>query len=186
MKQTIVLTYANRLLPVGIFYFTKMAKEIQLTQGKVAIVDDEDHKYLNQWKWCLRPTGNGIFYAIRGFRNHKKSKVKSISMHRQIMNPAKGYVIDHIDGNTLNNQKINLRICTQSQNCSNQKISIKNTTGFKGVQFNKIHNKYYSKITVNRKNIYLGSFIDPIDAAKAYNDAALKYHGEFANLNKID
>jgi hypothetical protein len=163
-----------------------MAKEIKLTQGKVAIVDDDMYDYLNQWKWCLRPTGNGIFYAIRGFRNRKKSKVKSISMHRQIMNPDKGYVIDHIDGNTLNNQKINLRICTQSQNCSNQKISIKNTTGFKGVRFNKINNKYYSKITVNRKNIYLGGFIDPIDAARAYNAAALKYHGEFANLNKID
>ena len=163
-----------------------MPKEIQLTQGKVAIVDDEDFDYLNQWKWSLRPTGNGISYAIRGFKKHEKSKIKSISMHRQIMNPDKGYVIDHIDGNTLNNQKINLRICTQSQNCGNQKIPINNTTGFKGVQFNKIQNRYYAQITVNKKNIYLGSFIDPIDAAKAYNEAAIKYKGEFANLNKID
>ena len=164
-----------------------MAKEIILTQGKVALVDDEDYDYLNQWKWCLRGTGLGKFYAIRGFEKSKKSNIKgSISMHRQLMKPTNGFVIDHLDGDTLNNQKINLRICTQSQNCSNQKKSISNTSGYKGVSYYKKNNRFNAKIAFNKKTIYLGSYIDPIDAARAYNAAALKYHGKFANINKID
>jgi hypothetical protein len=162
-------------------------KEIQLTQGKVALVDDEDFEYLNQWRWCLRGTGNGKFYAIRGFRKSKKCNVTcSISMHRQLMKPEKGYVIDHLDGNTLNNQKNNLRICTQSQNIANSKISILNTSGYKGVRYNKQNKRYYAVITFNRRAISLGGYIDIIDAARAYNKAAIKFHGEFANLNKID
>ena len=162
-------------------------KEIQLTKGKVALVDDEDFEYLNKFKWCLRGTGLGKFYAIRGFRKSKKNNITgSISMHRELMKPEKGYVIDHLDGNTLNNQKSNLRICTQSQNCSNQKISILNTSGYKGVVYNKKNKRYYARITVNRIIFSLGGYIYIKDAARAYNAAALKYHGEFANLNKID
>jgi hypothetical protein len=164
-----------------------MAKEIILTQGKVAIVDDEDYEYLNQWKWCLRGTGLGKFYAIRGFSKSKKSNIKgSISMHRQLMQPKIGFVIDHLDGNTLNNQKNNLRICTQSQNLNNQKKSISNTSGYKGVSYDKKYKKFIAKIGFNRKNIHIGYFIDVKDAARAYNEAAIKYHGEFANLNKIN
>lgn len=164
-----------------------MAKEIHLTQGKVALVDDEDFEYLNQFKWCLRGTGLGNFYAIRAFRKSKKNNITgSISMHRQLMKPEKGYVIDHLDGNTLNNQKTNLRICTQSDNCKNQKMSINNKCGYKGVCQQKNSKKFISQICYNNKKIYLGSFISIIDAARAYNEAAIKYHGEFANLNKID
>jgi hypothetical protein len=164
-----------------------MAKEIQLTQGKVAIVDDEDFEYLNQWKWCLRGTGRGKFYAIRGFRKSKKNnKTGSVRMHRQIMKVEKGFVVDHIDGNTLNNKKNNFRICTQSDNCKNQKMSIKNKCGYKGVSQQKNTNKFISQISLNNNKIYLGTFTDIIDAARAYNEAALKYHGEFAHINKID
>lgn len=163
-----------------------MAKEIQLTQGKVALVDDEDYEYLNKWKWCLRGTGRGKFYAIRGFSKSKKSNIKgSISMHRQLMKPKKGYVIDHLDGNTLNNQKNNLRICTQSQNISNQKISVSNTSGYKGVCYDKKMNKFRAQIVCNKKRYYLGSYDNPVDAAHIYNAAAIKYHGEFAKLNEI-
>ena len=185
MKQTIVSTYANRLLPVGIFYFTKMAKEIILTHGKVAIVDDEDFDYLNQFKWLANKQKNDKFYVGRNIpvSNKKQSK---IWMHRFIMNPEKGMVIDHLDGNPLNNQKNNLRICTHAENMRNSKIPKNNTSGFKGVSFVKKHNTYESSIRINNIKIYLGYYIDPKDAAKAYNDAALKYHGEFANLNKID
>ena len=102
------------------------------------------------------------------------------------MKPEKGYVIDHIDGNSLNNQKNNLRICTQSQNCSNQKIGKSNTSGYKGVSYNKGQGKYNSRIRFNKKLIHLGYFVNLKDAARAYNEAAVKYHGEFANLNKID
>jgi hypothetical protein len=161
-----------------------MAKEIQLTQGKVAIVDDADFEFLNQFKWhALKLAGK--FYVGRKL-TVSKCKQNQILMHRFIMKPDKGMVIDHLDGNPLNNQKNNLRICTHSENMRNCKISINNTSGFKGVSFVKKNNTYKSAIKLNKKTIYLGYYIDPIDAARAYNDAALKYHGEFANLNKID
>jgi hypothetical protein len=169
---------------VGFFYFTKMAKEIQLTQGKVAIVDDEDFEYLNQFKWHTLKLA-GKFYVGRKL-TVSKCKRNQIFMHRFIMKPDKGMVIDHLDGNPLNNQKNNLRICTHSENMRNCKISINNTSGFKGVSFVKKNNTYKSAIKLNKKTIYLGYYIDPIDAARAYNEAAVKYHGEFANLNKID
>jgi hypothetical protein len=169
--------------PLSIFYFTIMAKEIILTQGKVAIVDDEDYDYLNQFKWHVIKYGN-IFYA---YRNIKKlnGKRSSFSMHRTIMNANKGYIVDHINQDTLDNRKINLRICTQSQNQMNRNKTIKNKTGYKGV-IQKGNNKFGVQITLNKKIIHIGYYIDPIDAARAYNSAALKYHGEFANLNKID
>jgi hypothetical protein len=143
-----------------------MAKEIQLTQGKVALVDDEDYDYLNQWKWYVC-NKRFKFYAVRNI-TISNNKQTIISMHRVIMKPDKDMLIDHLDGNTFNNQKKNLRICTHSENMRNSKIPINNT-----IRFN------------NKKN-YLGSFNDPVDAARAYNAAALKYHGEFAHLNKID
>jgi hypothetical protein len=161
-------------------------KEILLTQGKVALVDDEDYGYLMQWKWCLRGTGLGKFYAIRGFSKSKKSNIKgSISMHRQLMKPEKGYVIDHLDGNTLNNQKNNLRICTNSQNLMNRNKTVKNLSGYKGVSYDKKMNKFRAQIVCNRKRHYLGLYVNPVDAAYVYNQAAIKLHGEFAKLNDI-
>jgi hypothetical protein len=167
-----------------VFYFTKMAKEIQLTQGKVAIVDDEDFDFLNQFNWQANKNGN-TFYVNRNFRisNNKQGK---IYMHRLILNAKKEYVIDHIDGDALNNQKNNLRICTHAENMRNSQIPINNTSGYKGVSYNKRYKKWEAHISFNNKLLNLGSFIDPIDAARAYNAAAIKYHGEFAHINKID
>jgi len=161
-----------------------MAKEIQLTQGKVAIVDDEDFEYLNQWKWHTHKSHNN-FYAVRciTISNSKQSQIK---MHRLIAKPTKDMVVDHVDGNALNNQKINLRICTSMQNSINRKLNVNNKTGYKGVDYIQTLNKYRAYINTNRIRKHLGCFIDPIDAARAYNEAALKYHGEFAHINKID
>jgi len=161
-----------------------MAKEIILTQGKVAIVDDEDFEYLNQWKWFANLKGKK-FYVGRNISMFNGKQTK-ICMHRFIMNPEKGMVIDHLDGNSLNNQKNNLRICTQAENNRNRNFNINNTSGFKGVYWHKISSKWMAYIRINKKRLYLGIYTDPIDAARSYNEAALKYHGEFANLNKID
>lgn len=159
-------------------------KEIQLTQGKVALVDDDTYDYLNQWKWYANNL-NGKFYAVRNLRINKKY-VKSILMHRFIMSTNKGLVVDHLNGDTLDNRKCNLRNCTHGENLKNQKISIKNTSGYKGVSWNKNHKSYEAKINNNNITIQIGNFKNIIDAARAYNEAAVKYHGEFANLNKID
>ncbi len=184
LKHLFCFTNPDGLLPVGVFHFIKMAKEIQLTQGKVAIVDDEDFDFLNQFNWQANKNGN-TFYVNRNFRisNNKQGK---IYMHRLILNAKKEYVIDHIDGDALNNQKNNLRICTHAENMRNSQIPINNTSGYKGVSYNKRYKKWEAHISFNNKLLNLGSFIDPIDAARAYNAAAIKYHGEFAHINKID
>lgn len=161
-----------------------MAKEIQLTQGKVAIVDDADYDYLNQWKWYANKLKDK-YYAVRNLRINKKY-VGCLLMHRVIMNPVKGFVVDHVNGITLDNRKVNLRNCTHADNIKNQKLSISNKTGFRGVSWHKNKKVFESRIRSNKISYYLGCFNNPIDAARAYNEAALKYHGEFAKISKID
>jgi hypothetical protein len=161
-------------------------KEIQLTKGKVALVDDEDFEYLNQFKWYASRAKNG-FYVHRALKGINRKQIKT-SIHRVIMKAEKGIIIDHVDGNGLNNQKNNLRICTLGQNQMNRGAQLNNKSGFKGVHYfnNTTDKNWIAKISYNKKIIYLGSYSNPIDAARAYNEAAIKYHGEFANLNKID
>ena len=171
---------ANELLLIGYFYFIKMAKEIQLTQGKVAIVDDDLFEYLNQFKWHIA-SGR---YAATNMKINGKSK--SIYLHRFIMNVSKDMQVDHIDNDKLNNLKTNLRICTHSQNMINRPVYNNSKSKFKGVIFYEKLKKYIARIKFKNKEYYLGVYTNPIDAARAYNDAALKYHGEFAHINKID
>ena len=167
--------------PLSIFYFTKMAKEIILTQGIVTIVDDDDYQYLNQFKWYLLKSHSN-YYAIRT----KRPENKLIQLHRIVIKAKQGEIVDHINGNKLDNRKCNLRICTKSQNCQNRKISKLNKSGFNGVSWNVNNRKWVAQIAFNNKKMHLGFFNDPTEAAKSFNEAALKYHGEFANLNKID
>ena len=168
---------------LAFFILIQMAKEIILTQGKVAIVDDEDYEYLNQFKWYANKI-SGKFYAVRNSKINKKNV--SLLIHRVIMKPIKGFVVDHINGLTLDNRKSNLRNCTHSDNIKNQKLSIRNKTGFRGVSWHKNNKLFESRIKSNNISYHLGSFNNIMDAAITYNEAAIKYHGEFAKLNKID
>ena len=159
-------------------------KEIQLTQGYVALVDDEDFDYLNQWKWCVKIKSNTIYVVRTIVINYKPKKTKTIRMHRLIMLCNIGKIVDHIDHNGLNNQKNNLRFCTTNQNRANSIKTNKYTTSkFKGVTLNKKSNKWISKMTINKKNIHIGCYKDEIDAAMAYDKKAKEIYGEFANLN---
>jgi hypothetical protein len=161
-------------------------KEIPLTQGKVALVDDADYEYLMQWKWYFCKKKDGTGYARRKVYSRISAKTyrwKSYWMHREIMKTPEGMDTDHRDGNKLNNQKYNLRICTNSQNQSNKRTQRNNTSTFKGVW--KSGNKWTASINVRKKRIHLGSYIDKSEAAKAYNAAALEHHGEFARLNDV-
>ncbi len=154
-------------------------KQIPLTQGKFALVDDEDFEYLNQWKWCVSADN----YAKRGV--WIDGKVKCRYMHRLIMriNDRKVF-IDHKDHNGLNNQKENLRLATHSQNSMNTTAQKQSVSKYLGVSLSK-KNPWTAQIGFNGIQKYLGGFNNEIDAAKAYNEAAIKYHGEFANLNKV-
>lgn len=163
-----------------------MSKTIILSKRYEAIVDDEDYEYLNQFKWHARVV-SGTQYAKRSVRFPKNT---TINMHRQIMNCPKNKMIDHINGDGLDNRKINLRVCTRSQNLMNsKKPKDAKTSKYKGVCLSKQtdnHEKCWrAEIRLNKKSIYLGAFYSETDAAKAYNKAAIKYFGEFAQLNEI-
>ena len=159
-------------------------KEILLTQGYATIVDDEDYEMLSQYKWHVT-NGNNKYAATAKFVN---GKIVRISMHRLVMGIIKSprsVEVDHIDGNGLNNKRSNLRICERKHNARNTRTH--NKSGYRGI--NIIRDKwgvwYAANISVDKKRIYLGCFDNPLTAAIAYNNAAIKYHGEFARLNEI-
>lgn len=157
-----------------------MSKTIELTRGKVAIVDDEDYEELNKVSWFYGAGKDNCCYSGRRSR-----KIGMIYMHRVIIEAKKGESVDHINGNTLDNRKENLRICTAGQNKQNSGKPKNNTSGFKGVFWHKRSKKWEVKIGVDNKSIWGGLFVDKIKGAKKYNEMAIKYHGEFALLNKI-
>jgi hypothetical protein len=157
---------------------------IALTQDKVALVNDTDYEMLNKVKWCYFAKRNHTGYAVRGVRSGYT--VKLVFMHNLIMG-TKG--IDHIDGNGLNNQRANLRIATKSQNAANTRVSAhkthKSKSLYKGVSWHVASNKWHAQIGFEGSPQNLGLFTSEVEAAKAYNAAALEYFGEFARLNII-
>lgn len=155
-------------------------KEIKLTQGRVTQVDDEWYEYLSQWDWVASydPSVKG-YYATR--QQGTLLGQKTIKMHRVIMNAPIGMLVDHRDHDTLNNQVYNLRLATKAQNNRNSRKRIDNISGYKGVH--PCRNKWRAMITFEGKLIHLGYFNDIESAARAYDQAARKYHGEFALLN---
>jgi hypothetical protein len=147
-------------------------KYIELTQGFKALIDDEDFEKVSKFKWWYSQGYAGRF-----------EKKNCILMHRFIMNTPPGMDTDHKDLNTLNNQKYNLRICTRKQNQGNIGLRKDNTSGYKGVTWNKATNKWLAYIYHEKKFKNLGNFSDILDAAQAYDKAAIFYYEEFAKLN---
>jgi hypothetical protein len=148
---------------------------IALSKGQFAIVDAADFDWLSRFKWHCVITNN-IAYAYHCFCD------KTVGMHRFIMKPGQSLVVDHIDGNGLNNTRGNLRICTREQNVHNRKGGGK-TSQYKGVCRKKHSKKWYAGIKKNEQHIHIGYFEREIDAAKAYDEKARQLFGEFAYLN---
>ncbi len=153
-------------------------KYIQLTKGYKTLVDDEDFEYLNQWKWFV---AHGR--AARSIRIKGTKKKRGIFMHRLIINTPIGMDTDHIDRNPLNNQKSNLRIATHTQNLMNRITQKNNSSGYKGIR--KKYKGFEARIQVYKKDVYLGYFKTATEAAKAYDQGAKKYYGEYARGNFI-
>ena len=159
-------------------------KEIKLNNGNVTVVDDEDYEWLNQWKWEYKydKRCRTAYVERRAYINGKRT---TVSMHRIIMGSPKGMQIDHIDHDGCNNQRTNLRICTTAQNQWNARIRQDNNSGYIGVWYDDRRKKWVAEIKANHKHYRLGNFDKAIDAVRAYNEAALKYHGQFATINQL-
>ncbi len=163
-----------------------MMKKIELTQDQVALVDDADFDDLNQWKWhAHKDPARAIGYQFDAQRKVVIAGERAVLyMHRYLMNPTSDQQVDHIDGNPLNNQRSNLRLCTNQQNNRNVGKRRDNTSGHKGVTWHVKNAKWRSRIQIDGKETHLGYFDDISDAAQAYKDAAAKYFGDFARNEK--
>jgi hypothetical protein len=197
LLETILVTplLLCRLLRYGYTF-----RRIPLTRGMYAIVDIKDYEFLRKLNWQVQ-SGNNTYYATSTI--FIKGKPKRIFMHRYLMlpkidmqfgprcskpgNPFKGIVIDHINGNGLDNRRANLRICTYSQNICNTRMTIKGASQYRGVSKSRKPDKpWQAKIYVRRKPILIGFYKTQIQAALAYDSAARKHHGPFATLNFPD
>lgn len=156
-------------------------KRIKLTQGKYALIDDDDYELISKYKWhaVKQPRKNFvIYYANSGIVGR---------MHNFLMRPQSSKIlVDHIDHNGLNNQRSNLRLCTESQNIINSRIAIKHSSKYRGVSWSNFSQRWLANIICQRVRYHLGSFKNEIDAARVYDRKAKKLHGKFAMLNFPD
>jgi hypothetical protein len=153
---------------------------ISLSQGKTTIIDDCDFNIVSSLRWFAFKSGN-TFYAHANTRNENGERI-GVSMHRLIMNAPKLMLVDHINMNGLDNRRVNMRVCSRSQNSQNR-IKTRGVSRFKGVTWHKPSKRWTSYIEFHTKKIFVGMFSDEYDAALAYDAAAKIYFGEFARLN---
>jgi hypothetical protein len=147
-------------------------------KGYEVIISSEDYDRVIQHKWHIRSNlkkGGAYFTSYAGNRRY-------LRLHDFIMNCPKGMCVDHINGNTLDNRRSNLRICTNHQNIINRSKQCRNTSGYKGVSWHKHNKKWQTTIQINGEKMYLGQYHDIEEAHKAYCEAAVKYFGEFARF----
>jgi len=155
--------------------------EIMLTQGKVALIDEDDMPLVEAHKWYA-DKNRRTFYAVRNaiIGNGKRSLLK---MHRVILGPSAGYECDHVNGDGLDNRRVNLRVCTSLENRHNRRPQQQVTSAYKGVSWDKHAGKWRARIHINGKLRYLGRFANERDAASAYDAVACRHFGEFARPN---
>lgn len=154
-----------------------MTKEIELKDGIVVIVDDDDYENVSNCKWYLLKNRDHM-YAIG------KVNGKFMYLHRFIMEPENGMVVDHINRSGLDCRKENMRVCTNSQNMMNSKSFNGKSHKYKGIE--KHRNKWRARIAVSGKLMYLGSFETAKEAAEAYDKKAIETYGEYARTNKME
>jgi hypothetical protein len=161
----------------------KYMKMIELTQGKFAEIDDSDYKKVKRYAWFAHRSKKknlkDTWYA--GTNICIDGKNKTVHLHTFLMNASRGHDIDHFDGNGLNNQRSNLRVCSRSENLMNQRKA-KGMSRYKGVSFFKTAKKWRAQI----KGKHLGLYITEKEAAKAYNSAAICLFGKFSRINLIN
>jgi hypothetical protein len=161
-----------------------MTREIEVSSGLVALVDDEDYDKLVGRRWYKHTNNGRCNYAQAdiSWRPHKR-----VWMHRLVMDAPQGLEVDHINGNGLDNRRDNLRLCTRSQNACNKAKSHNRglTSRHKGVSTGRWGKNWQANITIQSRKIYLGTYDTEMDAVLAYNRAALELHGPFSRANEV-
>lgn len=155
------------------------SKLIPLSQGKFAIVDEDNFDALSEHNWMY---SHG--YAKRNFVKENGKKT-TIYLHRVILGAEKGQIVDHKNGNPLDNRKTNIRICSQSENLFNKRIQSNNKSGYKGVAWNKEKKKWQAQARFCGKRYSIGYFQTKEEAAKAYNNTIIKISSEFSKPNEL-
>lgn len=152
---------------------------IKISQGYECTIDDEDFQFINSHKWKVLRSRKRIYASY----SYGEKGNKSMLMHRLILDAKKGEYVDHINGNTLDNRRENLRLCTNSENLGNRGKQTNNTTGYKGVY--KTESPLYYRCAIRKDNMVycLGTLKDKEKCAKLYDAASLHFYGEFAYLN---
>lgn len=158
---------------------------IQLSQGQQTIVDDESFDKISEHHWYADFDKKLRKYYVKSETKRKGTRNK-LKLHRFLMDAKEGEVVDHLNGDTLDNRLCNLRRCTVAQNAMNRSLNKNNTSGYKGVVWHTQALKYQARISVNSRWKSLGMYSDKKVAALAYNEAAKLYYGEFAKLNVIE
>lgn len=147
-------------------------KQIPLGEGYCAYVDVADYEWLSEWTWHMQGG-----YAIRW------QKRRGILMHREIVQPPRGMIVDHKNRNKLDNTRDNLRVCTCGENARNRGKPHSSSSRFRGVSYRKEYGRWYARIRFKDRLMHLGSFTDEVEAARAYDRKAVELFGEFARLN---
>jgi hypothetical protein len=147
-------------------------RQIPLGEGFYAYVDAADYEWLSRWAWHLHAG-----YAVRS------EKGKRVYMHRQIMQPPKGMVVDHTNGNKADNTRGNLCVCTQQENTHNRSKRNRASSRFRGVNYNRRSRKWHARITFEAERLHLGYFTEEVEAARAYDRKAVELFGQDAKLN---
>lgn len=157
-------------------------KEIQLTQGAVAKIDDGDYCRIAAYKWYYIKNNRHGGYAVRSETvSYDPYRRRRVWMHHEIYGPIPfGYEIDHVDVDGTNNQKSNLRLCNRSQNACNGHLRSDNQYGTKGIRYHAPNGKYQARVIVNGRRVSLGYYFTVEEAARAYDLAARLEYGEFA------
>lgn len=156
-------------------------KTLPLSTGGVTLIDDEDYDYLSKWTWRAMKSGHVYRVTRDKPKNGQYGKMITILMHRVVMGAINGQIVDHSNRIPADNRKVNLRFCSHRQNMRNQKLSKRNTSGYKGVY--KAGKNWRAVIVLDGKDTHLGVYATPVQAAVAFNERAMRIDPEYYCLN---